>query len=136
VPRADAAILVCLDQRALLESWENVDLRVLLDRQDPRERREAQETLDSLDLLERLERLELWEIVVPQDNRVFRDSLDPLASLACRASRVTEAIPVTREHKAILDRLAGRESRDRLDLLDLWVPKVLVVRLDLVENQV
>jgi len=115
VPRADVAILVCLDQRAPLESLENVDLKVLLDPLDLRERREAQETRDSLDLLERPERLEPWEIVAHQDNRVFRDSLDPLVSLVCRASRVTEAIPVTREHKAILDQPVGLESLGPLD---------------------
>jgi len=109
-PRADVAILVCLDRRDLLESLENVDPKVLLDLQDRRERQEAQEILDSRDLLENLEHLELWEIVALLDNRVFRDSLDPQVSLACLVSRVTEAILVIREHKAILDQLVDLES--------------------------
>jgi len=115
VPRADGAILVCLDQRDPLESLENVDLRALLDLQDLRERQEAQEILDSLVLLEKLEHLELWEIVAHLDNRVFRDSLGPQVSLACLASRVTEVILVTREHKAILDLLVVLESQVHLD---------------------
>jgi len=110
VPRADGAILACLALRDLLESLENVDPKVLRDLQDRRERREAQEILDSPVLPEKLAHLEPWEIVALLDSRVFRDSLDPQVSLACLVSRATEAILVTRGHKAIRDQLGDRES--------------------------